>query len=542
VKCASTAGVAADDGPRHHCGVVAVCRLRPGTRVPDHAPETGQRGSVVPHVPRLLMDLQNRGQLSAGVASYRADRPLLLKVHVDNGAVMEVFRLSHPAKAASLMADLAGTAAIGHTRYATCGPDGTSHAQPFEYRHGRRWKWFAFCFNGNLANHQALRRRLLAKSDYHMVREGDTEILMHYLAHVMRGPSKPGWAAVFRRLAPKFDGAYNVAALNAQGDLAVARDPLGIRPMCYAFDDHTVAAASESVALANLGFEDIRSLPPGHILAADESGARIERFAPSPRHAHCFFEWVYFANAASVLDGRSVYLARTNLGRELAALEDLRLDAHTVVVPVPDTAKPIGDAFAYALGLPSVEGLLRNRYVGRTFIAGAGRRERAQMKYTPMPEVTGGKRVILVEDSLVRATTLKALLGQMRARGRAREIHVRLACPPIIAPCFYGIDMSTVSELFAPRYVKRRPSAEGGLPAATAARMAKALGADSLRYSPVAAVPRAVGLPADQLCMACITASYPTPWGGRLHREAKRRADPGKNGGEEPQINADKRR
>ena len=533
---------AGPDGPRHHCGVVAVCRLRPGTRVPDHSPAGCRQQGVAPLVPRLLMDLQNRGQLSAGLASYCADRPLLLKTHVENGPVMEAFRLSHPAKAADLMADLAGTAAIGHTRYATCGPDEASHAQPFEYRHGRRWKWFTFCFNGNLANHQALRRQLLAKSDYHMVREGDTEILMHYLAYAMRGSSKPGWVKVFRRLAAKFDGAYNVAVLNAQGDLAVARDPLGFRPMCYAFDRDTVAAASESVALANLGFEDIRSLPPGHALVADEAGVRIEGFAPSPRHAHCFFEWVYFANAASVLDGRSVYLVRSNLGRELAALEDLDLDPHTVVVPVPDTAKPIGDAFAYALGLPSVEGLLRNRYVGRTFIVGPGREERARMKYTPLPEVIGGKRVILVEDSLVRATTLKALVGQMRTRGRPREIHVRLACPPIIAPCFYGIEMSTVSELFAPRYVRGRRSAEAGLPAATRARMAEALGADSLRYSPVAAVPRAVGFPAGQLCMACITGNYPTAWGARLYRAARRRTGPGESGEKEPQIKPDKPR
>jgi len=500
------------------------------------------------------MDLQNRGQLSAGLTSYRADRPMLLKAHVENGSVMEVFRLSHPAKAANLMADLAGTAAIGHTRYATCGPDEAAHAQPFEYRHGRRWKWFTFCFNGNLANYQALRRRLLAKSDYHIVREGDTEILMHYLAHTMRGASTPrrglrtgaggaalrtgsllksappawpcastpGWTTVFRRLARTFDGAYNVAVLNARGDLAVVRDPLGIRPMCYAFTDDTVAAASESVALANLGFEDIRSLPPGHLLIADKSGARVERFAPSPRHAHCFFEWVYFANAASVLDGRSVYLARTQLGRELAAGEDLPLDGQTVVVPVPDTAKPIGDAFAYALGLPSVEGLLRNRYVGRTFILGAGRAERARMKYTPLPEVIGGKRVLLVEDSIVRATTLKALLGQMRTRGRAREIHVRVACPPIIAPCFYGIDMSTMGELFAPQYVKRRTT--GPLPAAATSRMARALGADSLRYLPAEAIPGVVGFPAEQLCMGCITGTYPTPWGNRLYRAAKRQA------------------
>jgi len=524
------AGPVGCDGcePRHHCGVAAACRLRTGTRTPDHASDLDPGGDAAAILPRLLMDLQNRGQLGAGVATYNAHRPRLIRLHVENGSVMEVFRLSHAAKAQSLMADLAGSAAIGHTRYATCGPDEVTHAQPFEYRHGRRWKWFTFCFNGNLANYQHLRKRLVDKTDYHIVREGDTEILMHHLAYAMRGQRKPTMAAVFGRLARQFDGAYNVALLTATGEMAVARDPLGIRPMCYGFRDGMFAAASESVALANCGFDDIRSLPPGHLIAAGRRGVTVERFAPSPRHAHCFFEWVYFANAASVLDGRSVYLARTNLGKALAAHETLKPDGQTVVVPVPDTAKPIGDAYAFALGLPSVEGLLRNRYVGRTFIVGAGRGERARMKYTPLPEVLGGKRVILVEDSLVRCTTLKALLGQVRSRGRAREVHVRLACPPIIAPCFYGIDMSTVGELFAPRFVKRRTT--GRLPKAVTRRMAEEMGADSVAYLPVDAVPPALEFRAEELCMACITGSYPTPWGNRLYRAAKRPAADGSHG------------
>lgn len=508
------------DAPRHHCGVAALCRIKGARRAPHHPVDPDGRYSVTPLLPHLLMDLQNRGQLGAGVATYSAGRPRLLAVHVDNGSVMEVFRMTHAGKAHSLMHDLAGTAAIGHTRYATCGPDEVTHAQPFEYRHGRRWKWFAFCFNGNLANYQRLKKDLLAKTDYHIVREGDTEIMMHCLAYAMRGTRRPSLTAVFRQLAGRFDGAYNVAVLNAQGDLAVARDPLGLRPMCYAVGDDTFAAASESVALTNAGFDDVRSLPPGHVACLEEGGLRIERFAPSPRHAHCFFEWVYFANAASVLDGRSVYLVRSNLGRELAAAENLAVDGHTIVVPVPDTAKPIGDAYAFALGLPSVEGLLRNRYVGRTFILGADRAQRARMKYTALPEVMGGKRVILVEDSLVRCTTLRALLSQIRTRGRAKEVHVRLACPPIVAPCFYGIDMSTVSELFAPAYIKR--ATHGLLPEAITRRMAADIGADSIRYQAVDAIPRAVGFRAEELCLACITGKYPTPWGGRLYRAARR--------------------
>ena len=211
-------------------------------------------------------------------------------------------------------------------------------------------------------------------------------------------------------------------------------------------------------------------------------GVRIERFAASPKQAHCFFEWIYFANVASTLDDRSVYLSRAALGKELARLEDVPLDAGTIVVPVPDTAKAAADAMAFELGLPSVEGLMRNRYVGRTFIEGtADRAAKARLKYTPLPEVLAGKRVLLVEDSIVRSTTMRALVHEIRDRGGAREIHLRVACPPIIAPCFYGIDMSSRDELFAPKFVDLP---DGGVSEAAQKRMAKELGADSLRYLP----------------------------------------------------------
>ena len=168
------------------------------------------------------------------------------------------------------------------------------------------------------------------------------------------------------------------------------------------------AAASESVPLANLGFRNVRSLEPGTLVVANHKGIRTERYAPSPRQSHCFFEWIYFANVASTLDDRSVYLSRASLGKELARLEDVPLDADTIVVPVPDTAKAAADAMAFALGVPSVEGLMRNRYVGRTFIEGtADRAAKARLKYTPLPEVLAGKRVLLVEDSIVRSTTMR---------------------------------------------------------------------------------------------------------------------------------------
>jgi amidophosphoribosyltransferase len=211
-----------------------------------------------------------------------------------------------------------------------------------------------------------------------------------------------------------------------------------------------------------------------------------------------------------------VYLTRKALGEELARLETVPIDDETVVVPVPDTSKAAADAMAYSLKVPCVEGLIRNRYSGRTFIEGGGDRKRkAETKYTPLREVLEGKRVFLVEDSIVRATTLHVLLQRMRQMGQPREIHVRVACPPIISPCFYGIDMSTIGELFAAKFLQGQPlTAEGE------ARMATLMGADSLRYLPVDAIARAIGMPASELCQACITGEYPTPCGQRLARIA----------------------
>ena len=235
----------------------------------------------------------------------------------------------------------------------------------------------------------------------------------------------------------------------------------------------------------NLGFdvEQINSLPPGYAIIVDqEDGFRMERFAPEKTPAHCFFEWIYFANVASTLDDRSVYLSRTKLGEELARAEreydrvDIDPD-DTIIVPVPDTSKAAADSMAYQLAIPCREGLIRNRYAGRTFIEGGrARKAKAATKYTPLREVLKGKRVILVEDSIVRSTTMNVLLDRIREVGGAREIHVRVACPPIIAPCFYGIDMSTIDQLIAPKYF----SEEGILTDESQQRLADDLGADSL--------------------------------------------------------------
>lgn len=501
---------------RHECGLAAIYHFasdEPSPLCPRQGPDAVSR-----LMPRMLLDIQNRGQLSAGMTSFSPNRAQLIDTHREMGSVAEVFRLSHRGKSENLMKQYEGRAAIGHVRYATCGEEDRSYAQPFERHHLQKRKWFSFCFNGQLANYAELRDRLLAGDDHHLARATDTEIIMHEISREMSGDRQPSLLEIMRNVSRRFDGAYSLALINALGEMLIARDPLGIKPLCYAMEGPLFAAASESVALLNLGFqsESIHSLEPGEAITISDNQLKIERFAESPRRAHCFFEWIYFANVASNMDGRSVYIARKTLGEELARLEDIPIDADTVVVPVPDTSKCAADAMAFQLNVPSVEGLIRNRYTGRTFIeGGAGRKDKAAAKYTPLREVLEGKRILLVEDSIVRSTTMRVLISKIREIGLAREIHVRVACPPIVAPCFYGIDMSTITELFAPHFLANGQPSEQAY-----AEMAKELGADSLKYLPVESIAKAVGRAQGDLCQACITGDYPTPCGQQLYEIA----------------------
>lgn len=504
----------------HECGIAAVYQL-PGAATGPLVPKQGPH-AVSRLMSRLLLDIQNRGQLAAGMTTFSPRRNQLIDTHKNVGSVTEVFKLNHSAKAEALMREYEGPAAIGHVRYATCGKDDRSYAQPFERHHIEKRKWFSFAFNGQLANYGELRQEILSQGGFHLARETDTEILMHLLSQEISRQSAASEAApdlglLLERLATRLDGAYNIVFLNALGDMFVSRDPLGIRPLCYAMENGLFAAASESVALANLGYaeKNIVSLAPGEAAIIQNGELSIRRFAESPRRAHCFFEWIYFANVASTLDERSVYLTRWALGEELASQERVPTDESTIVVPVPDTAKAAADAMAYSLGVPCLEGLIRNRYVGRTFIESTNRADKARMKYTPLPEVLRGRRVFVVEDTIVRSTTMKALITQLRERGGAREVHVRVACPPIIAPCFYGIDMSSVSELFAPRFMEGTE-----LTPQVEAAMAADLGADTLRYLPLSAIARSIERPAGSLCQACISGDYPTPCGRQLYKRS----------------------
>ncbi|MBU0755779.1 MAG: amidophosphoribosyltransferase [Planctomycetes bacterium] len=494
------------DGPRHECGVAALYAMK--GRIPD------METDVAPLLSRMLLDMQMRGELSAGMALYNPNRKRLLEIHRDLGTVSQAFRLGSSQKSAVVFNRCTGPVGIAHTRYATSGREDINAAQPFERYHGRAHKWFSFAWNGNLANYKHLRYLLEVKQGYHTLHGTDTETIMHFLSRELRGTRKPRPARIFYNLSVEFDGCYNIVFLNADGDLIVARDPMGFRPLCWAQDEKLFGVASESVALWNLGFNEIFDIKPGWLIHVSPNGVAHRQFSNFHLYKRCFFEWVYFSNVASTFDGRSVYVVRNALGRSLAELEPIQPDENTVIVPVPDSAKAAADAMGHHLRVPVIEGLMRNRYVGRSFIKGENRSEVVQQKYTPVRGALVGKKIILVDDSIVRGNTMRNIISDLKNRGQAKEIHLRITCPPITRPCFYGIDMSTLKELFATSFLNEPP--EDAVPDSMLKEMAEDLGADSLLYLPLSKIPECVGFPRDELCMACVDGVYPTPAGLKM--------------------------
>ena len=470
---------------------------------------------------RLLLNMQNRGQVSAGISTYNHERNLILRTYKDVGSVNEVFRTSSMLKSIELFKKFSGNKGIGHVRYSTAGKDDKSYAQPFERKHGRLWKWFTFAFNGNLANYPELKEELIKKRDYHITFDTDTEIIMHYLSTELLGNECPDMVGVFSRLSKRFDGSYNIAFMNGYGDMVISRDPLGIRPLCYAEKDGVFLAASESSALSNCGFTEFKTLEPGHLILIKDDKISVHQYAKSKRKAYCMFEYVYFSNVASVINDKSVYISRVNLGKELAKIETEKINnTDYIVVPVPDTAKAAADAYAFELGLPSMEGLIRNRYVGRTFIETSGREDKVQNKYTVLKEIVEGKKIILVDDSIVRGTTTKQIVKFLKTKGGAKEVHLRITCPPITGPCYYGIDMSTVTELLVPKYIKEIKADGKILPKEILDKIAQDLGADSLVYLPIDGLSKAIGIPKNDLCLACLNGDYPTECGKQFYAES----------------------
>ena len=496
---------------KDECGVAAVY-------LPKGVDKSLAGGSVF-FLYKMLLQMQNRGQLSAGITTYNKDRALILDTYKKLGSVNEVFHYRVKPKMKGVFRKFEGDRGIGHTRYATFGSDRTECAQPFERKHGRTWKWFSLAFNGNLANFSDLKKDL-EKGNYHLSLGLDTEIIMHYLSKAFVGSDKKDLKDVFTEISEKFDGAYNIVYINAEGSIIALRDPIGIRPLSYIKNDEIVAAASESVALQNYSDNGISPIKPGEMLLIENGDISVERYAKNKKTAHCMFEWVYFSNAASILDGRGVYETRYDLGKELARNESLDVNSDEyVVVGVPDSSKPSADGYAHELGLRSMEGLIRNRYIGRTFIESSGRYSLVKDKFMLNKTILRDKKIILVDDSVVRGISIKAIIDRIRKDGKAKEIHVRVSCPPIKSPCFYGIDMTTMNELIACNHANKEDLKDTGLedlPEKTIERIRKEIGADTLHYQTIKGLVKSIGLPENKLCLACITGRYPTECGRKL--------------------------
>jgi amidophosphoribosyltransferase len=501
------------DELHEECGVAAVYLKKPLKDFP-------QGGSSY-YLIKMLLQLQHRGQLSAGISTYNPDRAMLIETYKKMGTVNEAFYSKIKPKSRGILGKYDGVAGIGHVRYATFGTDSLDLAHPLERQHGRKWKWFSFAMNGNIANYFDLKREL-EKKDYHLPLNSDTELIMHFLTKELVGSKRRNYETVFHNISKRFDGSYNIVLVDAEGTLVALRDPNGFRPLCYAEDEDKILIASESAAITNLTSAKYKDVRPGEMLLIKNGKLKVKRFAKPKKVSHCMFEWIYFANPSSVMDESSVYKSRYFLGRELAKRETItNFDKDTIVVAVPDTAKPIASAYSYYTRIPEVEGLLRNRYVGRTFIESQSRDERVKEKFSVIRPVLKGKKVILVEDSVVRGTTSKALIKYLREKGGVKEVHLRVGCPPIRFPCFYGIDMSTQKELIAPKCSSRNQRTKitsRVVPPEIVERIRKTIGADTLIYQTLEGLVNAIHLKSGdkKLCMACLTGKYPTHAGRKL--------------------------
>ena len=422
-----------------------------------------------------LYALQHRGQESAGIAASDGER---VRVSKEMGYVADVFD-------GPKLGELPGRLALGHVRYSTAGESQLANAQPFliDCAHGQ----IAISHNGNLVNADALRNELVSHGS--IFQSGsDTEVVLHLFA---RSKARHVEDAIVDSVT-QVQGAFSFLMLTKDRLIAV-RDPHGFRPLALGQLDGAFVVCSETCAMDLIGASYVRDIEPGEVLVISAGGLRsIKPFGTSPL-AHCVFEHVYFSRPDSYVFGKSVNEVRTNLGRILA--REQRVDAD-VVVPVPDSGVCAAMGYADEANIPLRMGLIRNHYVGRTFIQpqSAIRHFGVKVKLNPVRSILEGRKVVLVDDSLVRGTTSRKIVRMVRATG-ATEVHVRISCPPTISPCFYGVDTPRRSELIAATH--------------TLEEIRDYLDADSVAYLSLDGLMRAVGEGRERYCSSCYTGQYP---------------------------------
>ncbi len=457
--------------PRESCGVFGICGH------PDAAALTYFG----------LYALQHRGQESAGIAAVNEG---CLTAHRGMGLVHEVFDVDH-------LEELQGSCAIGHVRYSTTGSSILMNAQPFVVRHRR--KAYAVAHNGNITNAPALKEELeQAGSIFQSTM--DSEIVLHLFVKNLRY----GFEEALLRTVQRLEGAFCFVMLTSRGELVGIRDPFGFRPLCLGRLNGHFVLASESCALDLVQAEFVREVEPGEIVILDGDKIRSLRVPPAPRRALCIFEFIYFARPDSLLDGRTVYLVRKAFGRKLAEEAPAAAD---FVMPFPDSGTYAAIGYAQAARLPFELGMIRNHYVGRTFIqpTPSMRDFGSRVKLNPVRELLQGKEIVIVDDSIIRGTTVKTRVRALRELG-VRRVHMRISGPPHRFPCHYGIDFSTRGELVAAGRSEED--------------LRRLLGLDSLHYLTIEGLLAATGdpRPQERFCKACFDGSYPVPFEAALSK------------------------
>ncbi|MGB4863864.1 MAG: amidophosphoribosyltransferase [Tepidiformaceae bacterium] len=469
------------DEPREACGVFGV--YAPGE-----------------DVARLtfygLYALQHRGQESAGIATSNGKD---FSLRTGMGLVSQVFDEED-------LAYLRGHIALGHNRYSTAGGSLACNVQPIVVKDKYSDQPIALAHNGNLTNADVIREDLEAQG-IEFESTADSEVIAHLLAIAPGGT----WEERFHYVMRRIEGAYSLVIMLRDRIFAV-RDPMGVRPLCFGKMGNGWVVASESCALEHLGVTMDREVQPGEVVQIDAHGqTSFFPVVPARKLALCTFEYTYFARPDSRIGGQLVYPAREEMGAQLAREHHVDAD---LVIGVPDSAIPAAIGYARAAGIPYREGLVKNRYVGRTFIQPDQRIREAgvSLKFNALSDVLEGKRVIVVDDSIVRGTTTPRVINLIRRAG-AKEVHMRITTPPIISPCFLGVDMATRAELIA-----ANNSVE---------EIREHIGADSLGYLSVDGLNKATGQPPESLCNACFTGVYPLNVQLQMDRmEAARNREP----------------
>ncbi len=468
------------DKPHDKCGVFACVAKDPSVHVANV-------------IFRGLMALQHRGQEAAGISI--VDHNKRIHTYKDLGLVFQALNQK-------VLSKMWGNVGIGHVRYGTAGSGDIKNAQPFHYE-TTQTPPFSIVFNGNITNFHILKEQLKSKGRIFLT-NGDTEVIANLIAsHYM---VTKDWVENLTYTAKLLDGSYSLILLTNQGDVYFYRS--GNKPLIFgeleALQTKLFLIASESCAITSLGGEIIRDVKPGEIMHVHQDHVfHSEKKLPVDPH-HCIFEYVYFSRADSTIDKKNVHQTRIRMGERLAQEGPVESE-NAVVVPVPDSGRSASMGFANESGHPYEEGLMKNRYVFRSFIepSQAERRNLVSMKLNPVEEVIKGKDVILVDDSIVRGTTMGRIISLVRSRG-AKKVHVRSASPPIAHPCFYGVDFPSHEELiFGSKNLKADSNYDEIIE-----EVRKEIGADSLVYLSIEGLIDAIGLDRKKLCLACLNGDY----------------------------------